>query len=231
MMQPLTAVPTEDLDRPGVQSSVERHALTANWLAAVFVRPLPTAYIESLDEGADAAMLDLLDEDAAFRPGVASIRAALASGGAHDDLARRLATEFTLMFEGAGGPNTVPPYASAYLSEHGALFQEATGEMDALLRRHDLAVEGTLREPADHLSIELAMLAHLQRLGSSGAPDAARLRVHLLAWTPTFSRRCADLDRTGFYAGAALLLDALLAAAPDDLTTPIRSIDPNPCKT
>jgi len=225
-MPQVAAVPHEDAGH----SDVERRAVIADWLAAVFLRPLSMEFIGSLDTGADAAMLDLLDGDDAFRPGVASMRAALASGGAHADLERRLATEFTLLFAGAGGPNTVPPYASAYLSERGSLFQEATGEMDALLRRHDLAVGDALREPADHLSIELAMLAHLRRMGPSGEADASRLRVHLLAWTPAFSRRCADLDRTGFYAGAALLLDALLADEPAD-HAPIRIIDPTLCKT
>jgi TorA-specific chaperone len=186
-------------------------AFLADWLATLFIGPVHGPALASFDNGADAAVLEYLDGIDDFQTGVASMRTALAGDRSAGNVESRLTTAFTLLFEGPGGPNTVPPYASAFSSRQGDWFPDPRSDMQSLLRRHDLSVGTALREPADHISIQLAVLAHLQRLGSDGAEDALRLVQHLRDWVPDFAMRCAETDRSGFYAGAAAVLVALIA--------------------
>ena len=53
------------------------------------------------------------------------------------------------------------PYRSIYTSERGLLCQQATAEMERVLRQHRLRLENTVCEPADHLSIQLEVMSQL----------------------------------------------------------------------
>jgi TorA-specific chaperone len=128
------------------------------------------------------------------------------------EVARDLSNEFTLLFDGVGGPRTVSPYESAYFGFFRRLFQAPTSKMNTLLRRADVSVSSDVKEPADHLSIELALLGRMMRKGASRRNQRALIDLHLMAFTPMFADKCFEADRTGFYAAAADLMLGFLRA-------------------
>lgn len=182
----------------------EDRAAILVWLAGFFAAPPTAATIAAHRRGAGAALLAELAEDALLGPGAQRMRAALAADVDDDALAARLERVFGLLLLGIGGPETAAPYESVH--RDGRMFGEATGEMNRLLADHDLSV-ALSGEPADHLSIEAALLA---RLVETGHPDRAPLAARLAAWTPDFAARLAVRDPSGLWAGAA---HALAAAA------------------
>ena len=84
--------------------------------------------------------------------------------------------------------------------------------MNRLLRQFDVSVDAAFREPSDHLSVEFALLARLMRHDDGDGALASFLDCHLLVWTPGFADQCRDHDRSGFYAGTAMVLVSFLAA-------------------
>jgi TorA-specific chaperone len=139
------------------------------------------------------------------------MRSALNSDDSAAEVALRLGRAFTQLFEGAG-PTAVSLYESGHVGLSGRLFQAPVGRMGQLLRQLDLSINDGFREPPDHLSIELGLLARLMRDDSDPAARWPLLNDHLLAWVPPFADRCNACDRTGFYAGAAQLLTAFLTS-------------------
>ncbi|RYH07086.1 molecular chaperone [Tropicimonas sp. IMCC6043] len=133
-----------------------------------------------------------------------------------DRTARDLAVVYARLFLGAGDRSQqVPVYESAFTSEKGLICQQATVEIERLLRDHGLNTDGW-REPADHIAVELEFLAWLAgKAGETKDPGAEAgqrelLSRHLLLWGPDFCALCIKRDTSGFYAAAARVLhDAL----------------------
>jgi TorA-specific chaperone len=188
------------------------NAMIAEWLAGLFMAPLTADAVASYCDGLGADLFDALTEEPGCGAGAQRMRSALLTGDPPAAVARKLAAAFTLLFDGVGGSGTVSPYESAHVSVSGRLFQAPAGDMDRLLRQWDVSADDAFREPPDHLSIELALLARLMRRGASPQAEAALLDDHLLAWAPIFADRCCAADRTGFYAGAGGVLTGFLAA-------------------
>jgi TorA-specific chaperone len=140
--------------------------------------------------------------------GLAPLLAALAEPEDDAALALRLERTFGILFLGLAGPQTVPPYESAWRG-NGRLFQQPVADMNALLAALDVHV-GLAGEPADHIAIETELLA---RLIAAGHPARAALAERLAAWLPAFQDALVVTDPSGFYAGAAT---ALLAAVARD---------------
>jgi TorA specific chaperone len=188
------------------------HASILEWLAGLFMAPLSANAVESYRAGLGAVFLDDLACEPRCASGVQRIRSALTPEDPLPEVARRLAIAFTLLFDGVDGPNTVSPYESAHVGPSGRLFQAPAGDMNRLLRQWNMSVDDAFREPPDHLSVELALLAQLMRRGVGHRAQAALLDDHLLTWVPIFARRCCNADRTGFYAGAVWVLTGFLTA-------------------
>ncbi|MBL8590716.1 MAG: molecular chaperone TorD family protein [Methylobacteriaceae bacterium] len=178
-----------------------------SWLVGVFAAPPGAGAIEAWRAGPARERLDDLAEDAELQPFVARMRAAMPDAESAAAVAARLNHLYGRLFLGVGGPSTIPPYESAHVGE-GRLFQAPTAEMERLVAAHDLHVDPAFREPADHLAIELALMA---RLVGADHPDRAALAARLAGWTPRFCRLCAGGDADGFFAGAAGLLAVLVA--------------------
>jgi TorA-specific chaperone len=205
------------ISHAAVSPGIGWHASIAEWLAGLFMAPLPAGAIAGYRDGLGASFFDLLAHEPGCASGTQAMRSALMTDDAPAATARRLATAFALLFEGVGGPETVSPYESAHGRASGdgtsaRLFQKPSGDMDRLLRHSDLSIDAAFRESPDHLSIELALLARLMRRGASHDEETELLDGHLLAWVPRFAARCHAADRTGFYAGAAAVLMSFLAA-------------------
>jgi TorA-specific chaperone len=202
----LTALRTPDLGAARPLAAALEPDLWV-WLAGLFAAaPSPEA-LAATRHGplADALALLALDDDLA--PGLARLRAAAATDEDPASVTARFGIAFGRLFLGIGGPDTVAPYESAHTGT-GRLFQAPVGEMERLLAAHDLAVAVDLREPADHLSIELALMA---RLAAADHPDRTAFAARLAAWVPRFCRLCIAHDPTGYFGGAAEVLAALVA--------------------
>lgn len=188
-----------DRDLPA-RSPAERAAVL-EWIAAIFATPPSIATVAALrgDQG-ERLFAALAATDRAFEAAASAMLVALRDG---DDtaVATRLGIAFGRLFLGIGGPGTVAPYESVHTCG-GRLFQAPTGEMERLLAAHDLSVTDR-GEPADHLSIEVSLLAGL--IGEDH-PDRRDLTDRLARWVPIFGDLVTDRDDTGFYAGAARLL-------------------------
>ena len=203
----------------------EERAIVYEWLSSLFIAPLSAAQIAAYRSGAGAELLAALGEEPSLAPGIAAIRHALEAFPAEARAGITLNHAYVSLFLGAGGPEAVPPYESVYGSEFARVCQEPMTRMEALLRRLGLRVGAGCPEPADHLAIELAAQAALLRRLDGADSQAVRsdsrdLLCSMLAWIPDFAALCQKFDRTGFYAGAAAVLAAFLAAeyAERDLT-------------
>jgi TorA-specific chaperone len=157
-----------------------------------------------------AVLFDAIDDELGKMPGIEAMRVLLDTDEGDERLAARLSGCYTRLFEGPGGPATVSLHESSYAREAGGLRQQATTDMAALLRRCDLAVRADYGEPPDHLSLEIALLATLLRIGDHAAAD--ELRKRLLRWVPRVVVACAAADPIGFYRDALTALHDTLRA-------------------
>lgn len=189
-------------DAPG------RTSMRLAWLSALYAAPPSVDVVASHRRGPAAGILEDLAREDAFAAGVARMREALAAGG-DAVVAARLERAYGLLFEGIAGPRTTPPYELAF--RPGAsrrLYQAPTAEMEALLAERDMSVSVDAALPADHLAVELALAAHLMTAADPAFPAMAR---RLASWVPEFCAECAEADGTGFWAGAASVLAALVS--------------------
>jgi TorA-specific chaperone len=200
------------LSQASVSPASSWNALVVEWLAGLFMAPLSANAVMSHRDGLGASFLGVLADEHGCGPGVQRMRSALAADDSPVAVAGKLAFAFAVLFDGLGGHRTVSLYESAHVSASGRLFQAPVSEMNLLLRQADISINDTFREPPDHLSIELALLAQLMRRGTGRHAQAELLDDHLLAWVPMFVERCRDADSTGFYAGAAWVLSEFLRA-------------------
>ena len=83
---------------------------TLNWLAALFAMPPSVNSIAAHRGGPAAEMLREIAADPKLAPGVALMRETLDQPDDDSAVATRLGRSYGLLFEGIGGPNTVPPY-------------------------------------------------------------------------------------------------------------------------
>ena len=188
------------------------NASIAEWLAGIFAAPPTAETVTNYREAMGATLFEVLAEEPGCAASARRMQSALNMEGSAAAVARRLAAAFTQLFDGVGGSKTVSPYESAHIGASGRLFQAPSGDMEKLLRQSDVSTVEAFREPSDHLSIELSLLAWLIRHDADHQARAALLDDHLLVWVPVFADRCCQYDRTGFYAGTAQVLTAFLIA-------------------
>jgi TorA-specific chaperone len=179
------------------------YVLLLRWLADLFANPPTAASLKGLRHGLavlDAA--DDCDQPSEFSSAINSMSRCLSKDMDDEALAIGLSIAHGRLFLGIGGPETVPPYESFYRDD-GRLFQAPTAEMERLLAAHNYSV--AVSEAADHVSIELALLAALME---ADHPDCAGLAERLMSWVPLFRDLLVRRDSTGFWSSAASVLIA-----------------------
>lgn len=124
-----------------------------------------------------------------------------------EDAAATLSVAFAGLFLGGGLRRSAPPYASAYLSETGRLYQEPARAMGALLRRADFRLS-RLGEAPDHLGVQLELLAALAERDDESAADLMKevRQKWVIPWIPAFLADCKAYDESGFYTASAALV-------------------------
>jgi TorA-specific chaperone len=182
----------------------------ADWLAGVFRAPLRLEAIAAYRASDGNRLLDAIAVELGARQGIARMREALSLGDSVADTHRRLSHAYSILFDGIGGSRTVSLHESHYVDGVARRFREAAGVMERLLHRASLTIREEALEPADHLSVELALLATcLRRLDDDGRDFSLQ---RLSSWAPEFRAACTAADPTGFYAGASTALCELLAS-------------------
>lgn len=96
------------------------------------------------------------------------------------------------------------PCESVWLDEDHLMMQAPTFEVREAYRRHGMQVQGWRRMPDDHLSHELAFVAHLLEADQAAAA-ADFLDQHLLRWLSSFAARVAQRAPSDLYSALALL--------------------------
>lgn len=172
-------------------------------IARVYARELDGAAIGILASGGVGM---LLAEAAPDEPLPAADLAALqvALGLGEVVLARAYTRLFLL-----GGPGSVPPYESCYVDPSGRLQATPVAAMTALLRAHGLAPADGWREPLDHLSVQLELLAEVILEHNTFGERLLRER-HLRRWVPAFAWALERHDPGGLYAATGAILRWLL---------------------
>jgi len=133
-----------------------------------------------------------------------------------------LARQYAFLFLGVGS-ETVALCESAYRNEGGLLFQNAYFDILEKYREVGLGKREDFPEPEDHLSLELAYMAHLcRRIISSietGKEAEAKkyyqyqgnfLNDHLLLWVPQFAKSLSEISPSPFYKALAFLLEGYI---------------------
>lgn len=204
MRVPLATPAAQPAIPPTLADPVIARAAVLELIGRLFAAPPTAAAVAALRRVAAGAAVAELSDEGAVRDGLAPLLAALAEPEDDATLALGLERAFGVLFLGLAGPRTVPPYESAWRGD-GRLFQQPVADMNALLAALDIHA-GLGGEPADHVAIEVGLLAQLI---AAGHPARAALAERLATWLPAFQDALVVTDPTGFYAGAAT---ALLAA-------------------
>lgn len=179
-----------------------KRTLVWAWLGEIFSRQPSLEAIALYRRGPGAVWLNELREDTILAEGVAGMIKAPTTPVEDGQLIATLGIAFNRMFAGIGGRATVPPYESAYHG-NGRLFQQPFSEMKALMVKFGLTTRDGCVEPADHISIELALMSHLLFAAS---PASLAMLKRLQGWVPAFCADCIVRDTSGFWAGPPTLL-------------------------
>lgn len=194
-------------------------ASVLEWAAGLLAAPPAQADIARLQSPQGKALLDAIACEWSCQAAVRQILTALDPATPAPTIALDLSVAYTRLFEAIAGNPAISLYESTYTvaDRPGAgtsrLYGSPAAEMRELLQCFDMGI-GAVREPPDHLSIELALYAALRRRGD--AAGVALMRERLEGWVPAFIDGCVAMDPDGFYGGLAQLLKNLLEAVVPD---------------
>ncbi len=118
---------------------------------------------------------------------------------------QELAADYAMLFL-IGPPSGVSPYEGHYPHTSPA---RARQDMRRLLAQRQQAPGNN--EEADHVAIQLALMARLIEDNTDRETQHHFVHAHLMSWLPLFSDCCAERDETGFYAAAVKLITSFVA--------------------
>ncbi len=200
-------------------------SLVYRWLASFFTSEVKAETLESYSSPEGRILLDTLAQISALRPLTDELfKLAQQPEATCQIQLLDLAAAYAKLFLGAGGQRSAPPYESAYYNEKGTLFQKPTSDMNVILNELGISIESSLKEPADHLGVQLNVLAEYidreAQAEANGDYEAACalhqnqlwfLSNHLLNWVPSFCDGCERFDTSGFYKSLAIALNTWLS--------------------
>lgn len=167
---------------------------------------LHTLYSYPLTEETVRPLLELESDDPHLLPMLEGIKKSIGAVSDWPGFIDGVNVAYTGLFEGPRD-RQVSPYGSAWIDDGRIMGPETLAVrndyLDWLLVPADMG-----RLPDDHISLELAFMAHLGRealtsdsshQGWALAAQAAFLRDHLLSWLPQFSAGITRQDPDGFF--------------------------------
>lgn len=158
-----------------------------------------------------------------------------------EELHEDLMVEYARLFRGLRhGHGPLPPYESVWRGE-GRVMGASTTDVVEMYGEANVELAANIREPPDHIGIELGYLSHLcdaeadaWKTGDvKGAVKCLRmeqqfLRDHIDRWVLNFCQQIAESDRTGFYRGIAIVTKEFLAADSEEVREELRKSDQRP---
>jgi len=114
-----------------------------------------------------------------------------------DELLEKLQVEYTRLFVTAFPEVIAPPYKSYYLENE--LYGKASGEITEVYHENEFKISSEIKEPADHLALELEFLYRISESGKPGSLEIEFIRKHILSWLEKFSVRVDEHASLPFY--------------------------------
>lgn len=195
------------------------------FLSRSFSREVDEPFLQSLFDVSNSLQDSLKDvEESSLSRGKELLRSFCSKirGADKEAVIGDLARQYAFLFLGVGSEN-VALCESAYRNEGGLLFQNAYFDILEKYREVGLGKREDFPEPEDHLSLELAYMAHLShRIISSietGKEEEAGkyyqyqgsfLKDHLLSWIPQFAKSLSEISPSPFYKALAYLLEGYI---------------------
>lgn len=183
-------------------------ALMAGWFSRLFRAAPDAGFVELCRQPSFIDFMEQLGEDADREDACRRMVSTLAAGSSQE-AADGLNRLYVRLFEGGLGRDGIGLYESAYTGS-GRLFQEPVAQMQSVLRLLNMSVQPSYKEPADHLSIQLAALAAALTAGETAVATALTDRI--LHWTAPMAADLALRDSNGFYSATLSLLTAFLGS-------------------
>lgn len=189
-------------------------------LSGFFAKELTCENIESLQNGIDAKVLDILEQVSSYTGMISRLKRYFAAIEDPKQAALDLSESYAWLFHGVAGSQAANLTASVYLSQNESLLQEPEADFHQLLQRHGLSTKNRAHEPCDHLAVILEFVSWLNEKAKAAEDPApweetqkSVIEKYLLSWLPDFAEKCRQGDQLGFYADLA---EDTLAFVTDD---------------
>ena len=173
----------------------QARAMVYNLLSSLFAWEVSEQRLKELTSNSAQQFWVSLAENPDFAPEVNNLLARLMQiTNEHQRL--ELAADFCSLFL-IGGKNNSSPYASLFLSDETepTLYGELHQKMSEFLKQSGLQIQSDFKEPADHLAIMLAYMAHLCTHSSDEAQQTY-LQTCINSWLPLFANRVFENDNS-----------------------------------
>lgn len=179
-------------------------ALVYQLLSSLFAREIDEKRLKELTSEAAQQFWIQLGSDTQLSPSVDKIRCRLNGIQDHEALFE-LAADYCGIFL-VGTKHSASPYASLYLNteEEPLLFGQQHQQMSEFLHQSKLQVQSHFPEPADHLAVMLAYMAHLC-CHSEDSVQLSFLQTCVDSWLAKFINQLTQCDKNGFYSAVATL--------------------------
>lgn len=203
------SINTDDADKRAAHQYNIAQAAILNWFAGLFIAPLDANGAIECNSDTTYEFLAALGAEIGaenFTSHIAHYFQSKPPVSLHQDLAR----QYVNLFDGVAGPRTIPPYESFYSNENGRLFQKPYDDMLKVMRKLDVKLVASCKEPPDHLALELASLA--EALLQANVKEASSLRLRLLSWVPKMEIALEEIADGCFYHVLVALLVVYLSS-------------------
>ncbi|MBW3696614.1 molecular chaperone TorD [Vibrio sp. T187] len=205
----------------------EKRAEIYWWLSSLFAKELTQEELDNYHSVEIRSFLSGLGENDTLKPSVDSLVDALNRLQTREDAQLELAADFCDLFLKSDKHGALP-YASMYIGESKLLNGKPAQEMEKIMAQHGVGVNEDLKEPADHLAIELDFLGNLiirsneleqeRHMEDAFIEQKTFIVEQLQSWLPQFQAKCSEFDTFGFYSSVASLLVAFCELDCDYLT-------------
>ncbi|PFG45830.1 Tat proofreading chaperone TorD [Vibrio sp. ES.051] len=200
-----------------VKAFNEKRAEIYWWFSSLFAKELSDKELETYHSVEIRSFLAGLGENESLKPAVDSLVNALNRLQDRQDAQLELAADFCELFLKTEKYGALP-YASMYIGESGLLNDKPAEEMEKLMSEFGVQVDVNLKEPADHLAVELDFLGNMiirsneleqdKHMEKAFVKQNCFIQQQLMSWLPQFGQKCKQLDEFGFYSSVAQLLIA-----------------------
>ena len=155
----------------------------------------------------------------------------LTEGNTWETLKEELDVDFARIFLGLG-PLTAFPYESIYKGSLGLLMQKPFEEVREFYGKAGIKKNPDLKEPDDHIGIELAFMVNLCSQAKVALKNDKKeevlsllerqkqfLQNHLLTWVPSLCKDIQTAAQTDFYKSLAALLNSWISSDSQELNS------------